>query len=268
MAFAVRGVGGRRQVAAVNRRAPGGIGDERPIAEQLREQFDVRRLAAAGAGARVFEERLQKLRVLDVRLDGRAVDLRQVEKERVVGALGLAQRPLRTQIQRLVLRVGLVLGRADADTQAAAGAVLRRDLNRVFHPGELLALEVDGLEGRGLPCERFGRVHLDADRRVRTDERALVALDAEPFVPDRDIGRQVAFLPLRRADRPRTVGRERAHGQQVSLAGQHRTRDVLHKGRRRGRHRVRRGAASKWLMPAPALRADARAYGRPRRSWR
>ena len=40
-----------RQVAAVDRGATGGVGDDRAVAEQLRQHLDVRRLAAAGAGA-------------------------------------------------------------------------------------------------------------------------------------------------------------------------------------------------------------------------
>ena len=53
-----------RQIAAVNRRAAGGVGDQQAIAEQLREQLDVRRFAAARAGARVLEQRLEELRAL------------------------------------------------------------------------------------------------------------------------------------------------------------------------------------------------------------
>ncbi len=46
-AVAVLRVGRRRQVAAVDRRAAGRVGDEQPVAEQLGQQLDVRRLAAA-----------------------------------------------------------------------------------------------------------------------------------------------------------------------------------------------------------------------------
>ena len=152
-------VGRRRQVAAVDRRAAGGIGDERAVAEELGEQLDVRRLAAAGAGPGVLEERLEELRALDVELDLGPVDLRQAEEEGVVLALRVAQRALRLHVDRLVLRVRLVLGRADHDAQRAAGAVLGRDLDRVLHALELVALEVDRLEGR--------RRVLQADRTRR-----------------------------------------------------------------------------------------------------
>ena len=62
----VRAVGRRRQVAAVDRRAAGGVADQQPVAEELGQQLDVRRLAAAGAGAGVLEQRLQELGALDV----------------------------------------------------------------------------------------------------------------------------------------------------------------------------------------------------------
>ena len=51
-----------RQVAAVDRRATGGVGDDQAIAVQLRDQLEVGRLAAARARARVFEQRHAQLR--------------------------------------------------------------------------------------------------------------------------------------------------------------------------------------------------------------
>ena len=71
----VGGVGRGRQVAAVDRRAPGGVGDECAVAEELRHQLDVGRLAAARAGAGVLEQRLQELRALEVEFHLRAVGL-------------------------------------------------------------------------------------------------------------------------------------------------------------------------------------------------
>ena len=73
---AVGRVGRRGQVAAVDRGAARGVGDQRPVAEELGEQLDVGRLAAAGAGARVLEERLEELRALQVQLHRPAVGLR------------------------------------------------------------------------------------------------------------------------------------------------------------------------------------------------
>ena len=50
-----------RQVAAVDRRAARRVGDHQPVAEQLRQELHVGRLAAPGAGARELEERLEEL---------------------------------------------------------------------------------------------------------------------------------------------------------------------------------------------------------------
>ena len=63
-AVVVDRVGRGGQVAAVNRGAAGGVGDEGAVAEELRQQLDVRRFAAARAGARELEQRLQQLRCL------------------------------------------------------------------------------------------------------------------------------------------------------------------------------------------------------------
>jgi hypothetical protein len=63
-ASAFVGVGRGGQVAAVDRGAAGGVGDEQPVAEELGEQLEVGRLAAAGAGAGELEERLQELESL------------------------------------------------------------------------------------------------------------------------------------------------------------------------------------------------------------
>ena len=54
------GVGRGRQVAAVDRRAAGGVGDQHAVAEELRGEADVRGLAAADAGAGELEQRLQQ----------------------------------------------------------------------------------------------------------------------------------------------------------------------------------------------------------------
>ena len=54
-----------RQVGAVDRRAAGGVGHDHPVAEELADEPDVGRLAAAAAGARELEERLEHLAALD-----------------------------------------------------------------------------------------------------------------------------------------------------------------------------------------------------------
>ena len=245
-AVAIRRVRRRRQVAAVDRRAAGRVGDEQPVAEELREQLEVRRLAAARAGARVFEQRLEELRALVIELrHRRPIQLGEFEEEVVVRALRLAQRRLRVHVDRLVLRVGAILGRADVDAQVAARAVLRRDLDREVLALVLVALEQRRLERRRRARQRALVVDLRANRRVRADERALVALDADLRVPDRNLERDVALLPFRGRHRPRAVDGERADRQQVALAGQHDRGHLLHEIRRLLRHERRARARAR-----------------------
>ena len=82
-----------RQVAAVDRRAAGRVRDHQPVAEQLREELQVRRLAAARAGAGELEQRLQELGAAHgAEVDPRPVARGQRLEERDVLALGGDQR--------------------------------------------------------------------------------------------------------------------------------------------------------------------------------
>ena len=128
-----------RQVAAVDRRAAGGVGDQQPVAEELGEQLEVRRLAAAGAGAgdtrTAARGTARSWRRGAAAPCGRAPG--SVEEEAVVGPFALAQRLLRLHVERLVARVALVLGRAHDGAEMAAGAVLGRHLDGVGEPLEV-----------------------------------------------------------------------------------------------------------------------------------
>ena len=92
-----------RQVAAVDRRATRGVGDHRAIAEQLRQQLQIRRFAAAGARARELEQRLKSCTSLtefmfsSLRSDSRA----GIEEELPVLRFALAQRRLGGHVDRL-----------------------------------------------------------------------------------------------------------------------------------------------------------------------
>src|SRR5262249_11215923 len=73
-AVRVRRVRRRREIPSVDRGAAGRVRDERAVAEELRDELDVGRLAAARARPRVLEEGLEELRGLHVvQLQGRAV---------------------------------------------------------------------------------------------------------------------------------------------------------------------------------------------------
>src|SRR5262249_44914354 len=80
----------RWQVATVDRRAAGGIGDQQAVAEKLRQELEVRRLAAAATGPGILEQRQQELRPLDLApADPLARRVRDAEEEVIVGPLRL-----------------------------------------------------------------------------------------------------------------------------------------------------------------------------------
>ena len=64
-AVGILGPGSGGQVAAVDRGAAGGVGHHGTIAEELRNQLQVRRLAASRAGAGELEQRLLHLLLAD-----------------------------------------------------------------------------------------------------------------------------------------------------------------------------------------------------------
>src|SRR5581483_5062124 len=90
------------EIAAVDRGAAGGIGDQQPVTKELRQQLEVRRFTAAGAGAGELEQRPAELRVFhqaEVQLG--TVDFRQPQEEVPVLTLLLAQRWLWRHCNRL-----------------------------------------------------------------------------------------------------------------------------------------------------------------------
>ncbi len=130
--FTAVGRGG--QVAAVDRGAAGGVGDQHAVAEQLRHQLDVRRFAAAGAGAGELEQRLQQLHVLHLAQREQACGRSREASGRSPSWRLPASRSggCGTMLMALVLHLALALGRADLHAQPAAGAILRRHLQRVL----------------------------------------------------------------------------------------------------------------------------------------
>ena len=179
-AFVVDAPRGGREVASVDGGAAGGVRDYRPVAEELREELEVRGLAAAGAGSRELKERSEKLYVFDGRgVEPVSVGLGDVEEEVPVRAFGFAERHLGAHRERTRAALFLGLHRAVVGAEAAAGAVLGSDLNREGFAGEVLPLRVGVLEGLGGFLKEFLVVDLGAYRGVRADEHALAALDAE-----------------------------------------------------------------------------------------
>ncbi len=227
----------RRQVAAVNRRAASGVGDNGAVAEQLRDELDVGRLAAAGARAGKLEQRAEQLRVFDLAdAELGAIHVRQREEEIPVFDLLLADGRLRRHVDRPQPRLGLVLGRADLDAQRTAGAIFRRDLQRVGQAGKFLPLGRRVLERRRRILEPRRVIDFGADDRVRANQHALAALDARLFVPGGNLERNVALFPLRRAGGESAVYRNLADGHVVAQPGDHGRRDLLDERGRLGRH--------------------------------
>ena len=229
-----------RQVPAVDRRASGRVGNHQPVAEQLREQLEVGRLAAARARAGELEQRLQELGAAHrAEVDPGPVARRQRLEERDVVALGGDQRLALSEVDRLADRVARRHGRAGLDAQPTSGAVLDVDLQRVTavrEPGGLQRSRPEPLR-----CAlQAGRVVVPgADHAVRADEAAVAALDAQVGVPDRDQLGDVALLVRRRAARVGAVHRQRADRQVVAAAGHHLRGDGADELRRVRGHRRR-----------------------------
>ena len=120
------------------------------VAKQLREQLDVGGFAAARARARKFKERLEQLNVLDLRVrEAVAIEFGNRQEKIPILALGLAQRRLVGHVDGLVLHFALALCRANFHAEAAAGAIFRRDLERVAEVGKIPPAGLRGFEFRG-----------------------------------------------------------------------------------------------------------------------
>ena len=231
-AVLIDGVRRRGQVAAVNRGAAGGVGDVGAVAEELRHQLDVGRFAARGAGAGEFDERRHELRVADRVAELRAVRIGKIHEEVPVLRLGFAQRRLGRHHERVARRIVLVLAGADVRADRAARAVFRSDLDGEQRSREVLRLEGHALEGfGGARLERF-RVELRADRGVRTDRHALVALNAEFRIPDGNLVGEVALFETRRRGGELAVRGHRGRRDEVALVRDHHRLHALEEFRR------------------------------------
>ena len=245
-ALAIYGVRSGRQIAAVDGRTSRSVGNEQAVTKQLREELDIRSFAAAGAGAGEFEERLKKLSVFHLRVrDALAVKLGQAHEKVPVDAFCLTQRRLHFHVDGFVLDFALALGRADFHTQPAAGAVFRRDLQRVTQRFIFTPAGFRGLErGRGLGQVRRV-IHLGANCSVRANQHALAALDAQFRIPNGNLLRKVALFPLCGGGRESAVVGHGADGQGVAVSGDDGSDHLAHKSRctrgHRGEHFKRRG---------------------------
>ena len=88
-----------------------------------------------------------------------------------------------------------------------------------FIPLNSGSLQSVDLKVVGRLCQQLFVVGLHADGGMRADEGADAALDAELFVPDRDVDGDVALLVLRGGGREGAVGRHLRDRQVVAEAG-------------------------------------------------
>ena len=206
-ALGVLGVRADGSAAAVDGGAARCVGDDHAVAEQLRDELDVRRFAAARARAGELEERLRELAVLGVGgrnvLDGDGHGVSPVVLFRLDGLFDVHH------LERLT--------RSGADVRAAraARAVHGGDLHSELHALEAVGgLGHEGL-GRGLGLF-LGHQH-GADAGVRADVRALVALYALGDVPHGNGGCGAALFESGRAGGNAAVRAHHGYGQLVAF---------------------------------------------------
>ena len=218
VAVFVHGVGAGRGAAAVDGGAARGVRDQHPVAEELGNELDVGRFAAAGARAAELEQGLFELAVLYGLHVQFALELRQRLGEFPVGFLrALGAQGLHRQ--------RLFLGGADVYAVFAAGAVQHADLHPV---GKALELGADGglgLKGGGGLLEIGFADQVGTDGGVRADQRAVAALDALVDVPLGNLDRDAALLVLGGAGGHGAVHAERGHGQLVAFLREDRGND-------------------------------------------
>src|SRR5215472_7187637 len=98
------------------------------------------------------------------------MNFRQLQEVIPVDPFAVAQRQLRTHVQRFSRNVTLVLSGTDLDAEAAAGTVFHGNLNGVELIGILAPLCRHALETSRSIFEISCRTELRANRRVRAHE--------------------------------------------------------------------------------------------------
>ena len=225
------------KIGAINRRAAGRIRDHHPVAEQLREELEIGRLAAAGAGAGELEQRLEKLDAAHIgEIHARAVVDRQALEERDIGALRLDQRRFGFEVDRLDAGIDRAVRRAAFHAQAAARAILDIELQGEADVGIAAGVDRRRFEGFRRAVEARLVVIFGADDAVRADEAALAALNAEIGPPDGHFIGDVALFPGGCAGRKGAVDRHEAHRNLVAQSLEHPGGHLAHELRRVRRH--------------------------------
>src|SRR6516165_8270814 len=144
------------------------------------------------------------------------VKFRDGQKELPVLPFGLAKRSLRGHVDGFVFCFALVLRRTYLNAESTTCAVFWRNLQGVsqilkFAPARFLALE----RLWSIRKQR-GVINFCANHRMRADQYALAALDAQLFVPNGDFLCDVSLFPSRGAGRKSAVRRKGADGQIIA----------------------------------------------------
>ena len=135
-----------------------------------------------------------------------------------IGDFLFAQRGLFGHIEGLAANLGFILGRADLNTEVAAGAVFRGYLDRELGAREFAVFCIDGLEGLGRVLQIGRIIHILPDAGVRAHKGAFAALDAQVGFPNRDFQGDIAFFPFGGGSGVGAVNRKSTHGQAVAFA--------------------------------------------------
>ena len=248
------------KIGAIDRRAARRIRDHHPVAKKLREQLEIRRLAATRAGAGEFEERLEELNAAHVReIDARAVVDGKLLEEPDIGALRRNERCLGLEIDRLDPGLDRAMCRAGLDAEAASRAVLHIKLQREADIGIAPRIDRCRLEAIGRAIEPGLVIIFGPDDAMGADEAALPALHAEIGAPDRHLVGDVSLLPRRGAGGKRAVNGHEAHRDLVAKTLEHPCGHLADEQRRvRGNRRraiERAGRGSGSLSPRATGRA-------------
>ena len=211
MAIFVDSIRASRRGTTIDGGAAGCVGDDHAIAEQLRNQLDIRCLAAACACARELEQRLQILATDDGGFIDGNFRAGQLNGEIPVCLFRLAAFCQRLHFERFLL------SRADLYAVAAACAIQRGELHAEFVPSDVFAAGIFGDICLGSASQVLLFCQERTDARMRADQRALVAHDAVFRNPLRNIDGNASLLELGRARGDKTSRIEGGDGQRIAL---------------------------------------------------
>ena len=200
------------------------------VAEQLREQFDVRRLAATGASAGKFEERLPHLHLAHAAvLDFGRRSRSGIERKKSQFVRSLSRNGNCGRMLIAFSRASDLLRAGQTSTQMPQPVQSSTAICSVycspFHSGSrasrVLKVAWRTFEHRSL-------VNFAANDGMWTNQHAFAALDAHFRFPNRHFAREIALLELSRAGRKSAIVRQCADRDTIAAAGHDFAEDLAH----------------------------------------